>query len=110
MKQAFRHREGLDDDPLTFAISLSSAAKTPMGLYITRLLDEEEYEQSGMIGLQEAVCSLTLCQCGSIPTEGHIIVDCGLSRTIRDRNPRMVFALPEFFFGTTQVMMFVSGV
>ncbi len=107
-----------------------------MGLYISRLLDEEEYEQSGMIGLREAVCTSTksklvaykamnpdlnvhkvhnqtdpivpechriafsrlrlvshnlrietgrwarlpreqrLCQCASVQTEGHIIVDC----------------------------------
>ncbi len=59
LKQALHHREGLDDDPLTFAISLSTAAKTPLGLYITRLLDEEECEQSRMMGLRETVRTST---------------------------------------------------
>ncbi len=39
-----------------------------------------------------------LCQCRSVQTEDHIIADCALSRTIRDRNPHMVFTLPEFFW------------
>ena len=51
LKQALHHREGLDDDPLMFALSLASAAKTPTGWYVTRLLDEEKYEQSAMIGM-----------------------------------------------------------
>ncbi len=41
LKQALHRREGLDDDPPTIAISLPTAAKTPTGLYITRLLNEE---------------------------------------------------------------------
>ncbi len=59
LKEASHHREGLDDDPLTFAISLSTAAKTPMRLYITRLLDKVEYKQSSTIGLRKAVRTWT---------------------------------------------------
>ena len=33
LKQALHHREGLDDDSLTFVISLKTAAKTSTGLY-----------------------------------------------------------------------------
>ena len=58
LKQAWQHREGFDDDLLMFAISLNTATKTPAGLYITRFLDEEEYEQSWLIGLR-AVCTST---------------------------------------------------
>ncbi len=34
---------------------------------------------------------------GHVRTEDHIIVDCALPRAIRDRNPHMVFTLPEFW-------------
>ncbi len=58
LKQALQHREGFDNGPLTFAISFNTATKTPAGLYITRFLEEEEYEQSWLIGLR-AVCTST---------------------------------------------------
>ena len=49
LKQALHHREGLDDDPLTFDKSLNTAAKTLTGLY-NPSSGGRGIGESGMIG------------------------------------------------------------